>query len=457
MQNAAYGAREREDTMKRMLSVAVMLAAVAAVGRAQYVEDSVPASAWVGDMVYNARWDAVVGVGEVGNSMFGISCERNEVWAAVYVERPLRLAFNSSQNKVYCTRGDGWDDYVRVTDGLQLHYITEFPLTGALDLVWDSVDNRVLVACQEEERIAVIDCNSDSIIGYIHVPGDPSYLELNTLHHKLYVRNWNETVSIIDLNTQQVIRTFGLGTVAQFGYYSPAADKYYCGTGDLFVFSGAGDTLAAGITGAESHSLMFVGTYIGGTTTDSVFVIDGGGDSIATVLPTQYGRNVDLLFWTAQTDRVYAMSQRGTMDVFRGDGSGRIMSFPFVGNALCAAYSPEYGRLYIGSANSNRVYVVRDTIVGIEEPADDVADPTSLRAKPNPFCGSVRIVADGQPGVTPVAVYSQDGRLVRMLHMAGGACEWAGDDTDSRPVAAGVYVVTAGADRQGRILVVKAR
>jgi YVTN family beta-propeller protein len=447
-------------------SVILLLALAATAGQAQYVEDSLLAFRWVGDMVYNQRYGRVLAASQVDSSVFAILCFRNEVLNANYVPLPLHLTLNSSQNKLYCTRGDGWDDYVRVMNGIDCRYITEFPLTGAFDLIWDSVDNRVYVSCQEDERIAVIDCNTDSLIGYIHVSGDPSYLELNTRHHKLYVRNWNETVSIIDLNTQQVTRTIAVGNVPDCGYYGPAVDKYYCGADDLLVFSGSGDTVdavmgfpvyfgARSIAGAEADSLVFVGTY-SGIYVDTLYVLTGSGDSVVAALPA-VGGNPRVLVWVPQTNRVYCAGQRGTMDVFRGDGTGSIASFPFVHNALCAAYSPEYGRLYVGSSDGQRVYVVRDTVVGIEEPIAKPVNEARLRAKPNPFCGSVRIEAGGQPGVTTVAVYAQDGRLVRTLRIAGDACDWDGNDVDGRPVAAGVYVVTAGTDRQDRIRVVKTR
>ena len=101
------------------------------------------------------------------------------------------------------------------------------------------------------------------------------------------------------------------------------------------------------------------------------------------------------------------------------------------------------GALYAVSLSGGRIYRIAklDTTDPLET---ESAGPLRLRALPNPFFGSTRLVLSGvgREKVRSVHIYSPAGRLVRVLPPPEGSIvEWDGRDAQSRPVSAGVYYV----------------
>jgi hypothetical protein len=105
------------------------------------------------------------------------------------------------------------------------------------------------------------------------------------------------------------------------------------------------------------------GDYTGSR--DSVAVIDMQGDTIVTMLSG--GRLPMSLTWSPFTDFVYCANAGGDVSVIAGDGS-RVLKAVTVGNYPAVLLAvPEYGRVYVGHYGTRLVYVLRDTVSGIEE------------------------------------------------------------------------------------------
>jgi len=427
---------------------------------------------YVRDLVYNYRYGYVIGITEGNNGIFSIWCGRNEVPYGVYAPLPLYLAYNATNNTVYCTHGHGYeDDSVMVANGIDVRRIKEIPLPGAWRPIWDSVSNRVYVACGLENDVAVIDCWTDSVIDGIRVGETPSALDLNTRHRKLYVRNWDgESVSIIDLNTNHVIRTVPVGGVPVAGLYHQGADKYYAGaTGatSLVVIDGIGDTVLSrlpmpsanlnALVSAGSSGLILAALAAG--TVDSVFALDPATDSV--VHSVKVGRDPEALVWSSYSGYFYvACAADDVVQVLSGDGS-RVLATLEVGDYPKVLVSaPEYHRVYVGHSVDSCVYVIKDTVTGIEEPRGLQLAGRELRAWPNPFRSSVRLSAlafgDAKAAFW---VYALDGTLIARVESgvtaSGPMAVWDGRSFDGADAPPGVYFVTAGSLPQQRLTVVK--
>jgi len=324
-------------------------------------------------------------------------------------------------------------------------------------LVWDSTDDRIWVTLQETDEVACIDCATDSVIARVPVGDCPLKLYLNTRHRKLYVlNNDGESVTIVDIAGNQVLRTIPLGNVPLSGWFSPVVDKYYVGTlGAVVVVDGRSDSTvgrlqlppsdyARAMVGCEGNPFLMLGVY---GSQSSVYVVDGVNDSVVATL--NVGRGPTAMFWHTDTRRVFCANNfSDDVSVVSDDGS-HVETTLGVGDApVVLAYSPVRARLYVGHLNSGRVYVIRDSLIGI---AESKATPRSgwgrLRATPTVFSHQKPVCVSGASDMQTIVVLSQDGRIVKRLRSYddGGAAKaiWDGTDGTGRDVPPGVYTLVA--------------
>jgi YVTN family beta-propeller protein len=95
----------------------------------------------------------------------------------------------------------------------------------------------VYVSCTESNSVAVIDCQTDSVVAHIGVGAAPIKMYVNAPSRRLYVLNWDgECVSIVDLNTLEVRNTIPTGGVPNCFDFSIAGNRFYVGgIGDSVV------------------------------------------------------------------------------------------------------------------------------------------------------------------------------------------------------------------------------
>lgn len=208
---------------RRCLFAALLLGCLlAATGRSQYVEDSIDVGgAWVGSLAYNSREDVLYGRCEQASIFFAISCDSNKVIGSFPLGRPRQMIYDSTDNKVYCPYEGAEEESLAVIDGRTHTLVKSIRMPGATTAIWDSVLDRVYVSCQSTNKVAVVDCATDSLLTYISVGACPLKMYVNTLRRKLYVLNYDDgTVSIVNMNTNQVIKTVVVGGTPNAGYYA---------------------------------------------------------------------------------------------------------------------------------------------------------------------------------------------------------------------------------------------
>jgi YVTN family beta-propeller protein len=249
-----------------LLASVVALSVLATVTQAQYVEDSIDVGhAWVGSLAYNSREDVLYGRCQQASIFFAIFCDSSKVINSYDLSYPRQMAYDSIDNKVYCAYEGAEEESLAVIDGRTHALIKSIRMPGATTPVWDPASDRVYVSCQSTNKVAVVDCATDSLLEYITVGACPLGMYINTLRRKLYVFNYdNGTVSIVNMATNQVIKTVTAGGTPNAGYYLPSVDKFYSAGayGYCTVIDGAGDSIVAHVSALESDTGLDIARFI---------------------------------------------------------------------------------------------------------------------------------------------------------------------------------------------------
>jgi YVTN family beta-propeller protein len=458
----------------RLKSASVLLAAclLTTTARGQpYVEDSINVyHSWVGSMCYNSTADAIYGrCQDEAGVFFAISADSNRVVVRWVLSWPRYLCYDSLGNKCYLAYAGENEDSLAVIDGTTHTLIKGLPMPGATTPTWDPTSNRVYVTSQSCNEVVGVDCRTDSVICHIPVGDCPLKLYLNGPGRKLYVINYDDaSVSVIDITTNQVIRTLRTGGYPNAGLFSEVLSKFYvAGMNEVVVIGGQCDSVVARIwltqggeptAFAENPRSHLVMVAVSGTER-SVYTLDGDADTL--LWTVQVGEEPVALLRSPVTGRVYcANGSTDDVSVLNADGT-QVQQTLRVGNApFVLAYSPVRARLYVGHLNSGRVYVIRDSLIGI---AESEATPRSgwgrLRATPTVFSHRKPVCVSGASNVQAIAVFSQDGRIVKRLRSYddGGAAKaiWDGTDGTGREVPPGAYTLVAQGTALAHARVVK--
>jgi YVTN family beta-propeller protein len=455
----------------RALPAVVLLALAATAGQAQRVEDSVDVGgAWVGSLAYNSRADVVYGGSQSDDLFFAISCSNNQLVARYYLSWPRYVTYDSADNKAYLTFQRDGADSVLVIDGTTHQRTRAIGMSSANYPVWDPVSDRLYVSCTDNNRVGVIDCRTDSVMGYIQVGIGPVRMYLNAPGRRLYVLNWDsESVSIVDLALNVVTATIPVTGAQDQGVYFASVGKFYCGGfGYVAVVSGEGDSLlqciglpagtrAMSMAADESSTTLVVGGY-GYPGPDTAFFVDATSDVVTARV--RVVRTPSAMLWSASSGVVYcAHTYDGVILALSASRACVLESMAVAAGPFALLSVPRYGRVYVGHLGSPMVYVIRDTAAGISEETF-LRQPVarSLAAHPSPFRSSVTITASCRLS-EPARVFGYDGKLVRVMELSGGTVgswfHWDGRDEQGKEVPAGVYVVDVVGARAERIKVVK--
>lgn len=148
-----------------LLAVALLGCLLVATGRSQYIEDSIDVGGgWVGSLAYNSREDVLYGRCEQASIFFAISCDSNKVINSFSLRRPRQMAYGSIGNRAYCPYEGAGEESLAFIDGQTHALVKKIGMPGATTAVWDSASNRVYVSCQSTNKVAVVDCATDSLL-----------------------------------------------------------------------------------------------------------------------------------------------------------------------------------------------------------------------------------------------------------------------------------------------------
>jgi len=407
---------------------------------AQYLEDSIYVGCGTSYLEYNLRRKEVWGAyNAYPGRYFALICSTNQAYAGSQLPEPSCVACDSIDGKAYVSFYDSVAMLTKANQGVK----KRIGLSSAGDLAWDPVSNCLFVACDEDDKVAVMDCHTDSIVGYITTDLEPFRLDLNMTGRRLFVTNdGSRTVSVIDVDSLRVIRTLPIPGGVRTSRYCYSGNKYYCSSDDgVYVLDGTTGERLTLVTGAlhvwamvpaEADGLVLAG-YSVSTPPDSVYIISTLTDSIVGRRPLG-GTSPFCMAWSPTTGLVYSANFDG-VSVLSLHGLNPPKRFCVSGRPLVALSVPEYHRVYVGCMETEWLYCFRDTVSGVAEPPQR----TPLLTSPATILGATYL----HSGPAPAELVDAAGRKVVSIILGT-------NDLSSLP--AGVYSVISPSSAPVRIL-----
>jgi len=320
-----------------------------------------------------------------------------------------------------------------------------------MSILWNPTSRKAYTANNLDNTVSVIDGTSNQVVATIGVANEPDVLCWNAVHNKVYCAspftNW---VSVIDGAGDTLIRKVRVRGSPCSMEYSPTSDKLYVVSFDdniIRVYDGASDTLLTEIgTGSGSPLALFWHPSLNRVfcpVSDSLLVIDCVTDQVVSRLRVGEGLRgcvwnpTSGLVYAAGSWNVYALSTDGDSVLATIGGCGRT-TWP---RSVC--HVPTRNKLYVGDfdllgvalvdCNTQSVY---DTVLGGKQINDLLYD--SLHGK---------VYAVGNRDDWNIYIFdAHSDTLVKTIHAADNY-EWlAWNPTNSRvyvldEVANAVFVI----------------
>ncbi|MBM3316121.1 YncE family protein, partial [candidate division WOR-3 bacterium] len=168
-----------------------------------------------------------------------IDVTASQVVATVPVSYAFDIAYNPVMNRVYCSYE--YPGGVRVIDCAADTLVADIGLLSPVaDLCYNPVGNKLYCMANIDE-VAVINCDSDSVMRSIYSGLGPYDMLLNPLNNHLYISEaGDEDITVIDCGTDTVIRWMPSGGWPVAVCLASRHNKLYVaddGTNNLYVYN----------------------------------------------------------------------------------------------------------------------------------------------------------------------------------------------------------------------------
>jgi len=223
------------------------------------------------------------------------------------------------------------------------------------------------------QQVNVLNATTHEYITSIQVGSIPTGIAVNSLTNKIYVLNsYDASISIINGNTDTVIKTISLGYSAYAAYniavneitnkiYIPTNVYTDAGPGTVEVINGATDSHLKTITGAgwfdvavnNTTNKIYVTAPWNSSTNNGIQIIDGNLDTLQTFVPVIFGREVFGIATDVVTNKIFVRSEFG-VHVVDGVSQNKIQDIPLnvipIGDIAVDALK---SRVYVSSGGYN--------------------------------------------------------------------------------------------------------
>jgi YVTN family beta-propeller protein len=336
---------------------------------------------------------------------------------------PGPLCYNTTDNRLYCL--DCRTGLLFVIDGDSSRLLKTLMIPGSVHgrdtLVWNSVSDKVYFTNWYYNRVSILDCAGDSLIGAVETGVSPRALCCSD-GGKVYVVNEGGGVAVIDGSGDSLLAIVPINNHPGSLCYDRTDNKVYVGwaagyVDTVSVIDADGDSVVARIPVSWSSSSTVCWNqnhdkvYVGGSDPESVPVIDCTSDTVLRNLPltanfvlTCSDSVCDKVYigWSGgslyvilpSTDTVYPSLNVGGVTALIDNGkpgpANRLYCTDFgagmvtvvntykTDTILCRitvgdlpyalAWNPLHSRVYVSNSGSSSISVIRDTIgVGVEE------------------------------------------------------------------------------------------
>jgi len=425
--------------------------------------------------VIDCAGDSVLCTVGLGFRVWGMTCATNE-------------------NKVYCS---GTSSEVLAIDASTNRVVAEIPAGSYVyEMCYNPVLSKLYCTRSNTDSIMVIDCVTDSIVGWVAL-GDTAYylafspvggskvycsgyptsvidcvrdsviakvqcggpLLVNTREDKLYATAdaWPYHLAAIDCHGDTVLHVSDVG--GRPLVYNPVGNRLYVGKYEgggvarLHIVDGHTDSAVVTLDSIQMdawydgcYNSLRNKVYVSGdpyTRHGILLVFDGSTDSLLGLHydPAGDGWGIGSLIYDSPSDKVYFFGGRG-FGVLDGATDSLVAKFTLGDDGPSAlAWAPAVRRLYAAEDHASRVSVFRDSLVpGIEEGRDT---PSALRQTPEATIakGVLRLEHSKQNTENRAELMDAAGRVVMRL---------ARGENDVRRLSPGVYFVRETAASGGR-------
>ena len=278
------------------------------------------------------------------------------------------------------------------------------------------VGNRAYVANGASDTVSVIDVNTQQILATIPLGHTPTYVVANPDGERAYVSNRDSnSVSIISTATNWVTHTIAVGSRPQGVAVSADGSRVYVsnsGSNSVSVIDAATNSVVATYsTGASPNGLAVTSDgklYVANRDNNTVSVLHAANGTVAAG-PIAVGSLPTGVAVNPAGTRVYVTNASGTVSVISTANNSVMATVPVGSAPVGVSVSPDGGLVYVADSSDSLSVIDAATNTRIQQVAIDTSPENGVHF--------VAVSPDG----TSVYVTDQADRVVRMFSLANHA------------------------------------
>jgi len=420
----------------RLLLILVLATGVLSPVLGQYLEGVIDIGTPQAEVLANPLSNKIYTSNYMANTVTIIDGATRQIIATRSVpSTPCVLCLNTVSNRVYCLCS--YSTRLAIINGVtdSVKRLT-IPHGGANAFAYNATLNRLYAGC-DDGYVAVVDGAGDTVLYEVNLGTSWPIFNMfwNPATNHLFCSVGQDSVFVVDCQTDEVRARWYVQPKDRW-CYSPVTGRVYTGNSrSLWVFSPQGDSILATISGSTAHfcAVPFPNkVYVYGWSSEHWLGVLDGNTNVFTDTLVLWGGP---LICDTLRGKVYAASSGlypgvAVLDA-RADTVLTTVPLPaFNPQGIC--WNPLDGRVYVTDRQGDSVYVLRDTMPGIEEGHK----PQAASYKPvATVVGGVLVLAKGasaSPSSSTSSLLDISGR--RVLDLKAGANDVSG-------LAPGVYFV----------------
>ncbi len=232
------------------------------------------------------------------------------------------IAVNPSTNTIYVTAGN----LISVINGATKTMTAEIPVSGGqfFDIAVNPSTNTIYATDRGTSSVSVINGATNTILSTIPMGDIPGGIAVNPSTNTIYV-TLGASVSVINGATNTIVSSIGIGDIPIDIAVNPSTNTVYVSKfgPSISVINGATNTVTSTVSVGTSPLGIAVNPstntiYVSNSNSNSVSVIDGGGNMAASSVSFTIIPNSKIVFYS---NRDHSASEIYTMNP---DGSGII-------------------------------------------------------------------------------------------------------------------------------------
>jgi len=284
------------------------------------------------------------------------------------VRSPKAIAYDSVSDRVYVCGDRG--GYVVVIDGATNQKLGRIAVpSGGSDVLWNRATGKLYHGDFYNNSVTVIDCASGQVLRTIPVGSSPREFCLDPGSNKLYCSCANGQVAVIDGTQDSLLGVIEVGPLDWNLCHNPHDGRIYCSNafgGTVSVIDCTADTVIATVQAGECpldvcytgpNNCVYCACGPGIAAHDTVAVIDGYSSAVVAKMPV--GSGPIALCYVARENAVYCANMCDSTVSVIDCSTNQVTATIAVGigpSALCL--DPARNKVYCGNYDTDDVSVI---------------------------------------------------------------------------------------------------